>query len=272
MNYKKIYNDFITDRRAKESTLTGYTEKHHIIPRSLGGDNSKENLIALCPEDHIRAHVLLGKIHGGTMWFAVTAMMGNRKKYNRAPTKYELKAVALARQAMKNIVGNRKGIAHNEETKRKVAQTTSEQFWWNNGKTQTKSKTQPAGFVRGALPRGTPNWTEEGKARLSKSSRRSKPNQCGMNNVSHRADVKAKISAAVGGDNHYSKKDGYVSKLKGDANPAKQNEVRQTLSSKAAERQKIFKKFFELSNFVGNKRTVTVNQATEWLSQQKEAA
>ena len=75
MNYKRIYNQFIADRRAKEHTLTGYTEKHHIVPRSLGGDNSKENLIRLTAEDHLHAHLLLAKIYGGSQWGGVWALI-----------------------------------------------------------------------------------------------------------------------------------------------------------------------------------------------------
>jgi hypothetical protein len=74
MNYIRIYESFIKDRRAKEPTLTGYTEKHHILPRSLGGGDEPENLIALTPEDHYFSHLLLAKIHGGTQWRAIHAM------------------------------------------------------------------------------------------------------------------------------------------------------------------------------------------------------
>jgi hypothetical protein len=41
--------------------LSGYKEKHHILPRCLGGDNSKENLVALTPKEHFIVHMLLCK-------------------------------------------------------------------------------------------------------------------------------------------------------------------------------------------------------------------
>lgn len=40
----------------------GYTEKHHIIPRSLGGDNSKENIISISARYHFLCHYLLTKM------------------------------------------------------------------------------------------------------------------------------------------------------------------------------------------------------------------
>lgn len=99
MNYSKIYQDFIIDRRSKEGALIEsgqYKEKHHIIPRSLGGDNSKENLIFLSAEDHMRAHLLLAKIYGGTMWAAVLfTYHGNPDK--RIPTKKMVRAAVYAK-------------------------------------------------------------------------------------------------------------------------------------------------------------------------------
>lgn len=77
MNYKKIYQSFISSRAAKQSALVAsgaYFESHHIKPKALGGSDDPENLIKLTPEDHYFAHLLLAKIHGGSMWFAVQAM------------------------------------------------------------------------------------------------------------------------------------------------------------------------------------------------------
>lgn len=73
MDYERIYREFIADRKAK-SKPDGYTEQHHILPRSLGGGNGIDNLIRLTASDHFFAHLLLAKIHGGSMWYAVNAM------------------------------------------------------------------------------------------------------------------------------------------------------------------------------------------------------
>lgn len=61
MNYKKIYNSLID--RGKNRILEGYYERHHIIPKCMGGDDSKENLVNLTPEEHYLAHQLLVKIY-----------------------------------------------------------------------------------------------------------------------------------------------------------------------------------------------------------------
>ena len=75
MNYSKIYQDFISSR--KLSNPQGYTERHHIVPKSLGGSNHSHNIVKLLPEDHMFAHLLLAKIHGGKMYQALFLMSGS---------------------------------------------------------------------------------------------------------------------------------------------------------------------------------------------------
>lgn len=76
MNYRRIYLEFIEDRRGREDALIGYSEKHHIIPKCMGGDNSPANLIRLTPEDHFFAHLCLAKAYGGVLWRAIAFMVG----------------------------------------------------------------------------------------------------------------------------------------------------------------------------------------------------
>lgn len=61
MNYSHIYSSLVL--RAQSRSLECYTERHHILPRCMGGDNSKSNLVDLTPEEHFIAHQLLVKIH-----------------------------------------------------------------------------------------------------------------------------------------------------------------------------------------------------------------
>lgn len=61
MNYKKIYDQIIA--RRKFQPYNGYTETHHIVPRSLGGTNDKDNLIKLSAREHFMCHLLLVKIY-----------------------------------------------------------------------------------------------------------------------------------------------------------------------------------------------------------------
>lgn len=82
MNLQRIYDQFIADRRLKESSVSR-GEWHHIKPRCLGGGDEDENLILLTCSDHLFAHILLGKIHGGRLAGTVTLMLGTKKHSGR---------------------------------------------------------------------------------------------------------------------------------------------------------------------------------------------
>jgi hypothetical protein len=84
MDYDKVYEDFIVSRRSLEGTLEpGRYETHHIKPRCLEGSDAPGNLIKLSYADHLFAHVLLARIHGGKLVFAVIQMSGDRKPRGR---------------------------------------------------------------------------------------------------------------------------------------------------------------------------------------------
>jgi hypothetical protein len=72
MDYKNIYNNLVQKRRY--DPCCGVYEKHHIMPRSLGGKDVKDNMVFLSPREHYVAHLLLAKIHGGPMWAALAYM------------------------------------------------------------------------------------------------------------------------------------------------------------------------------------------------------
>lgn len=63
MNYKKQYDFLIAKRKAQSLSKTEcYCERHHIVPKALGGKNASANLINLTAREHFIAHRLLEKI------------------------------------------------------------------------------------------------------------------------------------------------------------------------------------------------------------------
>lgn len=58
--YTKTYFQIVD--RARDRVLSEYTERHHIIPRSLGGSDDPENLVNLTPREHFICHLLLIKM------------------------------------------------------------------------------------------------------------------------------------------------------------------------------------------------------------------
>lgn len=59
--YTKWY--YLLIKNAKErKDIPVIIEKHHILPKSLGGDNTNLNIVSLSPREHFLAHLLLTKM------------------------------------------------------------------------------------------------------------------------------------------------------------------------------------------------------------------
>ena len=93
MNYQKIYNDIIEN--SKNRINNQYVERHHIIPRCLNGDNSKENIISLTYREHFICHWLLCKIHPDNpkLKAAFAKMLQSTKNHERIVSSYMFEAV-----------------------------------------------------------------------------------------------------------------------------------------------------------------------------------
>ncbi len=80
MNLINIYN--LICERGKSRVLKTYTEKHHIVPSCMGGDNSKQNLTRLTAREHFLCHKILCHIYpeNEKLKFAFWAMC-NQTKY-----------------------------------------------------------------------------------------------------------------------------------------------------------------------------------------------
>lgn len=75
--------------------IVGYTEKHHIIPRSFGGSDDSDNIVRLTAREHFICHLLLCKMTSGKynvkMNFAIYLMRTPNSKrseiYNQLTSK-----------------------------------------------------------------------------------------------------------------------------------------------------------------------------------------
>lgn len=61
--YSVWYDKIIT--RARIRQLDGYSENHHVIPRSMGGDDSPQNKVKLTAREHFICHALLVRMTAG---------------------------------------------------------------------------------------------------------------------------------------------------------------------------------------------------------------
>jgi hypothetical protein len=120
MDYKRIYQTIVEkakqqDRKKVKGVLY---ENHHIIPKSIGGSNNRDNLILLTPKEHYICHRLLVEIHKGTpnenkMYYAMWCMvngLGNQKRYATSSRIYNRLREALITLNSKDRYDNRKAV------------------------------------------------------------------------------------------------------------------------------------------------------------------
>ena len=159
MNYQKHYDTLIN--RAKNRLLEGYSERHHIIPRCMGGTNRKDNLVALTAEEHYVAHQLLVKMYpdNDKLIYAAKIMTisgsdnirnnklydwlkvkfssvnsSNMKKYYRNNPEARAKRSASAKEFLKN--NPEKHPMKNPETRAKQSASLKEHY--NNPEARAK--------------------------------------------------------------------------------------------------------------------------------------
>lgn len=78
MDYQVEYDKLIANAQDR-GTVDGYSEKHHIIPRSHGGSDDKSNLVELTAQEHFMAHFYLWKIHGDWKMAQAFRMMSDSR-------------------------------------------------------------------------------------------------------------------------------------------------------------------------------------------------
>jgi hypothetical protein len=198
MNYQKIYNNLIN--RATRRISEGYVEKHHIVPRCLGGTDAKENIVSLYPEEHYLAHLLLCKVNKGNSKLLYAAMnmtsgsmINNGKRNNKA---YGW----LRRQYAESMSGDNNPARRNsnlqkEAAKKRVGQKRSEETKVRMSAAQkgrTFSKETKRKMAEAAKNR--PPISEETRAKL-----RSRVPSKGMLGRTMSAETKAKMSASQQG-------------------------------------------------------------------------
>jgi len=59
--YTECYYNLVNNA-LNRGKISGYTEKHHIIPRCMGGSDDKDNLVVFTAREHFIAHWLLTKM------------------------------------------------------------------------------------------------------------------------------------------------------------------------------------------------------------------
>lgn len=156
MNYQKIYENFMKNKKFREYDPKIVYEQHHILPKSLGGLDHPSNLIYLTIREHYIAHLLLYKIYKNeaTMWalqWFVDSMspaikrifFKNRKKHSNRKDWCQKQEYKIKQQEITTALWN-----ENEEYKNKQKTLRSTEDY----KQQQKERTKETWKTRSKVP------------------------------------------------------------------------------------------------------------------------
>jgi hypothetical protein len=118
MNYIKIYNNLI--ERAKNRNIIGYCEKHHILPKCLGGLNLN-NIVKLTAREHFIAHMLLCRIYlnNKKLLYSLWRLINSKGKQGYKINSRTYEKIKIDLSIQRSI--DQKGKIHSEETKLKIS-------------------------------------------------------------------------------------------------------------------------------------------------------
>ena len=130
--YTKWYYKIIENRQS--NPIEGViVEKHHIVPKSLGGSNKKKNIVSLTPKEHFICHLLLVKMTEGKdkmkMSYAIRCMANrenpHQDRYKVSSALYEM----IKRETRESIGDYFKGEnnpfygrKHSNDSRRKMSE------------------------------------------------------------------------------------------------------------------------------------------------------
>lgn len=123
--YTRIYFSIIEN--ARNRTIDGYKEKHHIIPQSLGGTNDLNNIVELTAREHFICHLLLTKMVEGTAkskmyqasWIMASAVSKGQHRYKVNNRIYEFLKLKMSEVKKSKTTWN-KGKSPSDETRLKL--------------------------------------------------------------------------------------------------------------------------------------------------------
>ena len=126
MDYTRIYNQII--ERAQNRKLDGYIEKHHIVPKCIGGLDVKENMVELTAREHFLCHKLLCEIYpqNPKLWYALWLMaIGKQKRNYKDPYNFTSKEYERIKL---EFIEHRKGKPISKQHKTKIGNSNSKQI------------------------------------------------------------------------------------------------------------------------------------------------
>lgn len=137
---KEKYDDYIKRILSLRDNIkidNVYMERHHIVPKCIGGNNNDENLIYLFPEEHYYAHKLLALENPDSQslsaaWWMMSHINNNyidEEEYNLSRIN-RIKILQITMSGENNPMYGKKGelcpsygITRSDETKEKISKS-----------------------------------------------------------------------------------------------------------------------------------------------------
>ena len=172
--YSKWYFSIVHRAMSRDSNGLGYIEKHHIIPKSLGGNNDAANLVCLTAKEHFICHMLLPKMTSGgqkqkmvyAAWRMAVQKRPDQARYRVSSKVYEM--IKTQRSAyLKSLVGplnpnfgNKTGRISEDftpEWRAKISASRKGKSSWNKGVARTSKEKAKMSATRKQRA-SDPNW------------------------------------------------------------------------------------------------------------------
>ena len=170
MNYEKLYFRII--ERAKGRVISGYVERHHILPRCLGGTDESHNIVVLTGEEHYVVHQLLTRLYTDHFGLAYAAMaMAKQATGNKAYGWLRRKAIDLSRGRVRsdlhreNLSKSMSGKTHSEKTRDQISRARSGKTYRPHSE-ETKAKIAAALLGKKHSAERRLNQSKAAKARV----------------------------------------------------------------------------------------------------------
>lgn len=132
MTYKEFIQNILDTRGRFGIPKEEYKERHHIIPKCMGGTNDEENLIDLYAREHFVAHQLIASENPScnalhyALWNMANMTGATGERYKLTPEEYENIRTSISKKfsGVNNpMYGKRSamyGKHHSKETKEKI--------------------------------------------------------------------------------------------------------------------------------------------------------
>ncbi len=166
MNYLRTYN-ILVERAQDRMRPDGYCEKHHILPKCMGGKNNRDNIVYLTAKEHFLCHKMLVRIFPQVRgnWYALIAM-GRLSEFKLRVFESERKKAADIRRGFKYTQESRKKMSDSAKKRGIQKNSESHQFGkappWNKGlknwrvgyshSEETRAKLRAAMLANGVKP------------------------------------------------------------------------------------------------------------------------